>query len=143
MQVKPGKYRLGAYPSIVQHWHPVRNGKEVPDDFMPGSNKIVWLQCPTCAHEWQARCQSLTRYGGNVACPACLLRDRRDGDSIVQKSLPVTVGVPSESDSFGVDIEVVGEGAPPPTTLPARQVCLESLSKWLQVTEGLSYWLYQ
>jgi len=73
---KPGKLTLAAYPRIVYHWHPFKNGDKSPGDYKHASHKRVWLQCRGCpicgeVHEWDAQADRLTDRGGDIVCPAC------------------------------------------------------------------------
>ena len=55
-------------PLIAELWHPTKNDKN-PTEYLPGSNKIVWWQCPKNAlHEWEAQINSLANGQG---CPYC------------------------------------------------------------------------
>ncbi len=43
-----GQSTLADYPSIVQWWHPTKNGGKLPSDYTHASNQRIWLQCPGC-----------------------------------------------------------------------------------------------
>jgi hypothetical protein len=63
------------YQLINSMWHPTLNVGKVPVDFAHRSRKKVWLWCPGCIHkcgrqhEWEARIDNLTEYGGHIVCP--------------------------------------------------------------------------
>jgi len=65
------------YQLIQSMWHPTLNLGKLPADFTHGSRQRVWLRCPGCIHEcgrhheWEARVQDLTKYGGQIVCPYC------------------------------------------------------------------------
>ena len=40
-------------PILAKDWHPKKNGKLAPRDFLKSSNKKVWWKCSK-GHEWQA-----------------------------------------------------------------------------------------
>lgn len=41
------------HPGLVGQWHPTKNGKKTPEDYLSGSNKSVWWKCSR-GHEWTA-----------------------------------------------------------------------------------------
>lgn len=58
---------LTLYPDVALFWHPTKNGKKQPSDFMSGSDhEAHWL----CArgHSWQARISHCT---DGSSCPKC------------------------------------------------------------------------
>jgi hypothetical protein len=58
------------HPHIAEQWHPIKNGKKTPDNFVAGTPSKVWWKCPKGDdHEWKARINSRT--GQNVGCPIC------------------------------------------------------------------------
>ena len=40
------------HPSLVDEWHPTKNGNLLPSMVTVGSNKKVWWRCQKCGHEW-------------------------------------------------------------------------------------------
>jgi hypothetical protein len=60
------------FPAVSREWHPRKNGKLTPKDVMYASSKLVWWQCATCHHEWQARISDRTVK--EACCPACYER---------------------------------------------------------------------
>ena len=57
------------YPEIAKEWHPTKNGKLTPDQFVAGSHKKAWWKCPkSCDHEWEAVIKSRANGCG---CPFC------------------------------------------------------------------------
>ena len=54
-------------PSLVDEWHPTKNGTLTPQDFTIGSNKKVWWMCQK-GHEWQS---SIAHRSNGRRCPTC------------------------------------------------------------------------
>ena len=63
------------YPGLAKLWHQGLNKTLQPDQVTPGSNKIVWWQCPDDSkHVWQRKIanQSDTwKRGRSSGCPEC------------------------------------------------------------------------
>jgi hypothetical protein len=60
---------LFLFPEIAKEWHPTKNGKLTPKDFVSGSNKKVWWLCPK-GHSHHSVIASRT--GKNLTgCPFC------------------------------------------------------------------------
>jgi len=60
---------LTLYPQIAAEWHPIKNGDNKPEDFLPGSNYKAWWSCKkNPEHEWQTKITGRVR-GNN--CPVC------------------------------------------------------------------------
>lgn len=58
------------FPSIAVQWHPTRNGKLMPGDVVPGSERQIWWRCSVDrAHEWQATPRNRTV--NKSGCPIC------------------------------------------------------------------------
>lgn len=57
------------YPKIAQEWNKEKNGKKLPKDFSPHSNKYIWWSCFTCGHSWSAKISNRTSLGRG--CPLC------------------------------------------------------------------------
>ena len=53
-------------PDLAEEWHPTRNTSR-PEDHRPGSNSLIWWQCPD-GHEWKAQVNTRTSGRG---CPTC------------------------------------------------------------------------
>ena len=69
-KVLPGFNDLGTLkPKVAEEWHPVLNGKLLPEDVTLGSNKKVWWRCGE-GHAWQAVVYSRTRKK-SAGCPVC------------------------------------------------------------------------
>ena len=65
----PGETDLETcFPEIAAQWHPTKNGKKRPCDFMSCSNKKAWWICGL-GHEWVAKINNRTTGGTN--CPFC------------------------------------------------------------------------
>lgn len=56
------------YPSYAELWHTTKNGSLRPSDLTPGSERIVWWQCPY-GHEYQRHTANQIRSKGR--CPFC------------------------------------------------------------------------
>lgn len=81
----PGQDLQSVYPSVAEQWHPTRNGPAAPDQFLPGSHRSVWWQCPQ-GHEWKALIK--TRVEGN-GCPICSNRIVRPGVNDLKTAAPL------------------------------------------------------
>jgi hypothetical protein len=70
---KPSEeYNLAVkYPSLIQEWHPTKNGDLTPYDVTPGSHKKIWWICKR-GHEWAAVVASRSVGRG---CPYCRNED--------------------------------------------------------------------
>ncbi|MDD5068968.1 MAG: zinc-ribbon domain-containing protein [Candidatus Pacebacteria bacterium] len=57
------------FPALARQWHPTKNGKLTPQDFVVGSHKKVWWLCPkNNEHEWETTIGGRSRETG---CPYC------------------------------------------------------------------------
>ena len=56
------------HPELVEEWDYQKNNPLKPEQFLSGSNKIVWWKCKRCGYEWQAAISSRTMGRG---CPSC------------------------------------------------------------------------
>ena len=54
-------------PDIAAEWNYERNGKLLPTEVSPGSNKKVWWKCKKCGYEWS----SIINSRKNCGCPKC------------------------------------------------------------------------
>lgn len=63
----PGMDFQSLYPELAAQWHPAKNGKTKPNQYLPGSHMSAWWQCSK-GHEWKALIKS--RVEGN-GCPYC------------------------------------------------------------------------
>ena len=54
-------------PSLVDEWHPTKNGTLTPHNFTIGSNKKVWWMCLK-GHEWQS---AISHRSNGTRCPTC------------------------------------------------------------------------
>jgi Probable Zinc-ribbon domain len=59
-----------ANPSLAKEWHPTRNGKLIPKDVMPKSQKKAWWQCKK-GHEWKATVSNRNHKKHPTSCPYC------------------------------------------------------------------------
>jgi hypothetical protein len=75
----PGVNDLGTVnPSLAKQWHPTRNGKLHPSEFLPNSHKKVWWLCTrNSTHEWEATIGHRLR----TDCPICANRKVSAGDN--------------------------------------------------------------
>lgn len=72
------------HPSLVQEWHPTRNGNLHPQQVSHGSDKKVWWLCNK-GHEWQAVISG--RVAGH-GCPYCSGRRPITGVNDLQSTHP-------------------------------------------------------
>lgn len=63
------------YPNIAKEWHPSKNGKLIPDDFIPGASDRVWWLCPICGNEWESSIVNRTKGHG---CDVCATGRRKN-----------------------------------------------------------------
>ena len=57
------------HPYLVDEWHPIKNGSQVPTDFTSGANTKVWWKCfKGPDHEWESTIANRRRGRG---CPYC------------------------------------------------------------------------
>lgn len=56
------------HPDLIVQWHPSRNGTLTPADFLSGSSKKVWWQCPQ-GHEYHRPPHYHRKFNGR--CPIC------------------------------------------------------------------------
>lgn len=56
-------------PELLKQWHSAKNGDLTPADVTRSSGKMVWWQCPSCSHEWEAFINNRVRSSGK--CPNC------------------------------------------------------------------------
>ena len=69
---------LGAInPKLSKEWHSIKNGKLLPKDVLPNTNKKAWWECSRCGYEWCATIQSRNLQGRG--CPACSKIKLKDG----------------------------------------------------------------
>ena len=61
------KSLLAVNPIVAAEWHPIKNGKLLPEYVTPGSNKKVWWICKE-GHEWEAVINSRNK---GIGCPYC------------------------------------------------------------------------
>lgn len=63
-------------PDVAAWWHPILNGKDVPQTTLWGSNKKVWWKCRQCGHEFQ---RSVAGQMKSRRCPSCKSRADKKG----------------------------------------------------------------
>ena len=83
-RVPEGQDLQAMYPEIAYQWHPQKNGKAKPEQFLPGSHKSAWWRCNR-GHEWKALIKS--RVEGN-GCPYCAGRAILPGENDLQTIHP-------------------------------------------------------
>lgn len=84
-RVAPGRDLRSLYPNLAKQWHPTKNGRAVPEQFLPGSHKSVWWRC-NHGHEWKAVIKSRTEGSG---CPVCANRVVVFGENDLQTLEPL------------------------------------------------------
>jgi hypothetical protein len=56
-------------PELSKQWHPTKNGDLTPKSVTRSSGKMVWWQCSSCNHEWEAFVNNRVRSSGK--CSNC------------------------------------------------------------------------
>lgn len=70
------------HPSLISEWHPTKNIGLSINNFVAGSDKIVWWFCKANPlHEWQAQIKKRTLR--NQGCPYCAGRIADDENNLV------------------------------------------------------------
>ena len=82
--VVPGRDFQSLYPDLAAQWHPQKNGKAKPDQFLPGSHRSMWWRCDR-GHEWTALIKSRVEGTG---CPYCSGRAVLPGENDLQTKDP-------------------------------------------------------
>lgn len=64
---------LSKYSEVLAaQWHPIKNGRVMPDQISKGSDAIAWWKCKNGRdHEWQAPIYSRTTKNKTSGCPCC------------------------------------------------------------------------
>lgn len=83
--IAPGQDFASLYPDIAVQWHPDKNGKAQPDQYLPGSHTSVWWRCGQ-GHEWKAAIKSRVE-GSN--CPYCSGRAVLPGENDLKTVAPL------------------------------------------------------
>lgn len=83
--IAPGQEFASLYPDIAVQWHPDKNGKAQPDQYLPGSHTSVWWRCGQ-GHEWKAAIKSRVE-GSN--CPYCSGRAVLPGENDLKTVAPL------------------------------------------------------
>jgi hypothetical protein len=55
------------HPEIAKQWHPLKNGRDAPRDFVSGGRKKFWWRCLN-NHEWES---SISGRKSGRGCPKC------------------------------------------------------------------------
>ena len=63
-----GKSFADVFPAVCCEWHASRNGDLRPTDVKAWSHALVWWNCSTCGHVWQAQVSSRARGSGCDLC---------------------------------------------------------------------------
>lgn len=71
--------------SLLQQWHPVKNGTRTPVSLSYGSSQKVWWQCGS-GHEWQAAIY--TRTTRSSGCPYCAGKLAKPGETDLASQRP-------------------------------------------------------
>ena len=72
------------HPQLAQQWHPTKNGRLTPGDFMAGTRRKVWWICEK-GHEW---CASIVSRADGAGCPVCTGRTVIPGENDLASSFP-------------------------------------------------------
>lgn len=73
------------YPELAAQWHPQKNGKAQPTQYLPGSHTSVWWRCEQ-GHTWKALIKSRVEGTG---CPYCSGRAVISGENDLQTMAPL------------------------------------------------------
>ncbi len=77
------------YPDRVKElWHRIRNADLKPTEVTPGTERVVWWQCPKSkTHEWKSGIGSMTKAwrNGNSGCPFCSGHRVAAGENLAAK----------------------------------------------------------
>ena len=66
------KNRLSVlYPSLIDEWHPTKNGKNTAANYSYASGKKVWWLCKKCSNTYHAKISKRTLKNKPRGCPAC------------------------------------------------------------------------
>lgn len=84
-RIAPGQDFGSIFPELAAQWHPQKNGKAQPNQYLPGSHTSVWWCCGQ-GHEWRAMIKS--RVEGN-GCPYCSGRAVLAGENDLQTMAPM------------------------------------------------------
>jgi hypothetical protein len=72
------------FPKVAREWHKKKNKRLTPNQFMAGSNRVVWWQCKKFAeHEWQTTI--LSRTSESTGCPFCTGKKVSSTNSLTAK----------------------------------------------------------
>jgi len=66
-------------PDLAAEWHFTKNGKLIPSEVTPKSDRRVWWMC-TKSHEWLTSVKNRT--GNGTGCPYCLGRRASKDDNL-------------------------------------------------------------
>lgn len=80
-----GRDLQSLYPELAAQWHPQKNGKALPSQYLPGSHTSVWWRC-SHGHEWKAMIKSRVEGSG---CPYCSGRAVLPGENDLQTVAPL------------------------------------------------------
>lgn len=70
------------FPKIAMEWHPVKNGKLLPENVTPVSGKKIWWMCSkNNNHQWNAMVGKRTTENEKTGCPYCSGRKFLEGES--------------------------------------------------------------
>ena len=73
-----------SHPTLAHQWHGGKNNGLTPEQFLPGSHRVVWWICEK-GHEWQASIKSRVAGSG---CPVCADRVVRAGENDLASRYP-------------------------------------------------------
>ncbi len=59
------------FPTLIDEWHPKKNGNKKPEDFSYGSDEKVWWQCKKCLFAYKSAINKRASKKKPRGCPAC------------------------------------------------------------------------
>ena len=66
-QIKKHGSIVDTNPELATEWHPIKNGKKKPENYLAGSEQKVWW-LGRCGHEWEAMIRDRNH---GIGCPIC------------------------------------------------------------------------
>jgi len=101
-------------PDLAEEWHKTKNGDLSPRDFVVGSAKRVWWQCPRDEeHEWKAPIRNRVRGTG---CPKCKGSTSRPELRLLTELMTIYEDAESRKKIGGVEADIF---------LPSLKIAIE------------------
>lgn len=101
------------HPDLAAQWHPTKNGNNKPEDYLSGSNKVVWWKCSR-GHSWKASIAKRALRGDR--CSKC-----HTTVSLIQARVYAELSSVFETVHLGIDID----GYEVDIYLPEERIAIE------------------